>query len=97
MTFTPYFMILDPELMKKILIKDFGKFRNNDFNGLVSLVLMRNWQEIKNVQFQATEKKDPMMYFNPFLSTDDMWKEKRAEIAPSMTQNRVRFTNKTPN
>jgi cytochrome P450 family 28 len=72
MTFTPYYLILDHELLKKILIKDFGTFRNNDFSGL------------------ATEKKDPMMYFNPFLQTDDVWKAKRAEVTPSMTQNRVR-------
>ncbi|KAG5681251.1 hypothetical protein PVAND_010702 [Polypedilum vanderplanki] len=72
MTFTPYYLIMEPDLVKKIFINDFGKFRNNDFNGL------------------ASKKKDPLMYFNPFLLTDELWKEKRAEVTPSMSQNKLK-------
>lgn len=29
--FTPYLLAIDPGLIKQMFIKDFGKFRNNDF------------------------------------------------------------------
>lgn len=32
---TPYYLIIDPEIVKKILITDFKFFRNNDFAALV--------------------------------------------------------------
>lgn len=35
---TPYLLIIDPELVKQILIKDFKHFRNNEFSALVSYV-----------------------------------------------------------
>ncbi|CRK97114.1 CLUMA_CG010454, isoform A [Clunio marinus] len=31
MMFTPYFLIIDPEIVKQVLIKSFKNFRNNDF------------------------------------------------------------------
>lgn len=34
---TPYLLIIDPELAKQIMIKDFKHFRNNEFGSLVSL------------------------------------------------------------
>lgn len=34
---TPYLLIIDPELVKQIMIKDFKSFRNNEFSSLVSL------------------------------------------------------------
>jgi hypothetical protein len=33
---TPYLLIIDPELAKQIMIKDFKAFRNNEFSTLVS-------------------------------------------------------------
>lgn len=33
---TPYLLIIDPELAKQIMIKDFKNFRNNEFSSLVS-------------------------------------------------------------
>lgn len=32
---TPYLLIIDPELAKQIMIKDFKAFRNNEFSTLV--------------------------------------------------------------
>lgn len=34
---TPYLLIIDPELVKQIVIKDFKHFRNNEFSTLVSV------------------------------------------------------------
>lgn len=31
MAFTPYFLIIDPKMIKQILIQKFKYFRNNDF------------------------------------------------------------------
>jgi hypothetical protein len=31
MAFTPYYLIIDPRMMKQILIEKFKYFRNNDF------------------------------------------------------------------
>jgi hypothetical protein len=35
---TPYILLLDPELVKQVLIKDFRSFRNNEFSLLVRIV-----------------------------------------------------------
>jgi cytochrome P450 family 6 len=35
---TPYLLVIDPELVKQVLIKDFKHFRNNEFSLLVSYV-----------------------------------------------------------
>jgi hypothetical protein len=35
---TPYLLILEPELMKQIMITNFRNFRNNEFSTLVSLI-----------------------------------------------------------
>lgn len=35
---TPYLLVIDPELAKQIMIKDFKAFRNNEFCALVSLI-----------------------------------------------------------
>lgn len=32
---TPYLLVIDPELAKQIMIKDFKHFRNNEFGSLV--------------------------------------------------------------
>lgn len=36
---TPYYLIIDPEVVKQVLVKDFKHFRNNEFSGLVSVLL----------------------------------------------------------
>lgn len=33
---TPYYLLISPEVIKKVLVKDFKHFRNNEFSGLVS-------------------------------------------------------------
>lgn len=35
---TPYYLLTSPEVIKKVLVKDFKHFRNNEFSGLVSKV-----------------------------------------------------------
>ena len=33
---TPYYLMISPEVIKQVLVKDFKHFRNNEFSGLVS-------------------------------------------------------------
>ncbi|XP_070494191.1 probable cytochrome P450 28d1 [Chironomus tepperi] len=69
----PYFLVIDPELLKKILITDFKVFRNNDFSKMVS------------------KRRDPILALNPFFMVDDFWKEKRAEVTPALTKNKLKL------
>jgi cytochrome P450 family 6 len=39
---TPYLLVIDPELVKQVLIKDFKHFRNNEFSLLVSFCQSRD-------------------------------------------------------
>ncbi|XP_070494179.1 probable cytochrome P450 28a5 [Chironomus tepperi] len=68
----PRLMILEPELIKDVLVRKFHHFRNNEFSYLIDTEL------------------DPLFAKNPFLLRDDEWKEKRAEITPAFTTNRLK-------
>jgi len=37
---TPYYLLISPEVIKQILVKDFKHFRNNEFSGLVSTLTL---------------------------------------------------------
>ncbi|KAL7036971.1 hypothetical protein ACKWTF_009021 [Chironomus riparius] len=69
----PYFLVIDPEILKKVLITDFKVFRNNDFSKMVS------------------KRRDPILALNPFFMVDDLWNEKRAEMTPAMTKNKLKL------
>lgn len=69
----PYFLVIGPELLKKVLITDFKVFRNNDFSKMIN------------------KRRDKILALNPFFMVDDFWKEKRAEMTPAMTKNKLKF------
>lgn len=52
---TPYLLIIDPELVKQIVIKDFKHFRNNEFSTLVSVdnVIKNKMQGMGTEAFNA--------------------------------------------
>ncbi|CAG9805402.1 unnamed protein product [Chironomus riparius] len=68
----PRLIILEPELIKDVLIRKFHYFRNSEFSDMID-----------------TEQ-DPLFAKNPFFLKDDEWKEKRAEITPAFTVNRMK-------
>jgi cytochrome P450 len=65
-------MVMEPELIKEVLIKSFKNFRDNEFAGLMS------------------QDDDPLFSRNPFFLKGEEWKEKRAEITPAFTANRLK-------
>jgi cytochrome P450 family 28 len=65
-------MVMEPELVKDVLIRKFNVFRNNQFVGMID------------------PKTDPLFAQNPFFLKDDEWKDKRAEITPAFTTNRLK-------
>lgn len=65
-------MVLEPELVKDVLIRKFNIFRNNPFTDMID------------------PKNDPLFAQNPFFLKNDEWKEKRAEITPAFTTNRLK-------
>jgi cytochrome P450 len=64
-------MLLDPEIVKQVLIKNFKNFAKNDFADLID------------------KNSDPLFSRNPFMLYGEEWKEKRGEITPALTMNRV--------
>jgi len=68
----PRLLILEPELIKDVLIRKFNSFRNSEFVDMID-----------------TEQ-DPLFAKNPFFLKDEEWKEKRAEITPAFTVNRLK-------
>lgn len=69
---SPRIFVLEPELCKEILVKNFKNFRDNEFSQMLDI------------------KHDPLLSRNPFLSRGDEWKERRAEISPAFTSNRMK-------
>ncbi|CAG9805403.1 unnamed protein product [Chironomus riparius] len=68
----PRLLILEPELIKDVLVGKFHYFKNNEFADMIDTKL------------------DPLFAKNPFFLKDDEWKEKRAEITPAFTTNRMK-------
>ncbi|CAG9805404.1 unnamed protein product [Chironomus riparius] len=68
----PRLVVLEPELIKDVLIRKFNNFRNSEFVDMIDV------------------KQDPLFAKNPFFLKDEEWKEKRAEITPAFTVNRMK-------
>jgi cytochrome P450 len=89
--FTPYLLATDPELLKQMFIKDFRKFRNNDFtvseNEKFTFLCLQSEMILirENAFYFQVSHKDPIIARNPFWMKDDAWKEKRNEVIPAMT------------
>uniref|UniRef100_A0A240SY17 Cytochrome n=1 Tax=Lutzomyia longipalpis TaxID=7200 RepID=A0A240SY17_LUTLO len=71
-TRSPSILIIDPESVKEVLIKNFRSFADNSFAEFVD------------------KESDPIFARNPFMLTGTEWKEKRAEITPAFTTNRIK-------
>lgn len=71
-TVQPQIMLIEPNLIQKLLISDFRSFHNNEASRWVS-------REV-----------EPISGSNPFILTDDIWKEKRAEIVQGLTVSKVK-------
>ncbi|KAL7036966.1 hypothetical protein ACKWTF_009019 [Chironomus riparius] len=71
-TRVPRLLILEPEVIKDVLIRKFNCFR---YAELVEIV---------------DTKLDPLFAKNPFMLMDEEWKEKRADITPAFTSNRLK-------
>lgn len=69
---TPRVLVLEPQLAKEILVKNFKNFRDNEFSKMFDF------------------KHDPLFSRNPFLSRGDEWKERRTEISPAFSSNRIK-------
>lgn len=69
---SPRVLILEPELVKEILIKNFKSFHENEFSQMF---------DVNN---------DPLFARNPFLSRGEEWKERRNEISPAFSSNRIK-------
>lgn len=69
---SPRVLVLAPELVKEVLVRNFKSFHDNEFSQM----------------FQA--ENDPLFSRNPFLSRGDEWKERRNEISPAFSANRVK-------
>ncbi|ETN65022.1 cytochrome P450 [Anopheles darlingi] len=74
-----YFSIRTPQLM----------VRDPD---LIKEVLCNNFQSFSDNDFSDAidEKSDPLMARNPFTSSGEKWKKRRAEITPAFTNNRIK-------
>jgi cytochrome P450 len=68
----PRLMVLEPELVKDVLIRNFKSFHDSEFGDMMD------------------KDTDPLFARNPFLLKGDEWKEKRAEITPAFTPNRLK-------
>lgn len=69
---SPRVFILDPQMAKDILVKNFKHFRENEFSKMIDTT------------------NDPLFARNPFLSRAEDWKEKRNEISPAFSSNRIK-------
>jgi cytochrome P450 len=69
---SPRVFILDPQMAKDVLVKNFKHFRENEFSKMFE------------------EKDNPLFARNPFLARADSWKEKRTEISPAFSSNRMK-------
>jgi cytochrome P450 len=58
---------------------------------LVKEVLVKNFPSFQENDFAFDETIDPLLAHNPFLVTDDKWRESRALLSPLFTTNKVKY------
>jgi cytochrome P450 len=73
-----YFKILNPGVM----IRD---------PELIKEVLIKNFPSFQENDFAFDEKLDPLLAHNPFLVTDEKWRESRGLLSPLFTTNKVKY------
>ncbi|KAH8352381.1 hypothetical protein KR084_003809 [Drosophila pseudotakahashii] len=87
----PQLLVLCPEYISKIYAGDFRSFHDNERGNSVSRNgLLENSYGIKFVQ-QVDKSVDKILGNNPFVLKGEEWKERRAEITPGLSPNRVRL------
>lgn len=89
----PQLLVTCPEYIYKIYATDFRNFHNNEWEKFVSINRSDRYYppSASHVFFpkQLDKKTDKILGNNPFLLKDDEWKEKRSEITPGLSPNRV--------
>jgi len=65
-------MVLEPEVLKDVMIRKFKHFHDNEFGELID------------------KEQDPLFSRNPFFLKGEEWKDKRAEVTPAFTPNRLK-------
>lgn len=68
----PRLLILEPELIKDVMIRKFNCFRNNEFADSIDV------------------SDDPLFGKNLFFLKDEEWRERRAELMPAFSTNRLK-------
>ncbi|XP_052872306.1 probable cytochrome P450 308a1 [Anopheles cruzii] len=59
---------------------------------LVRDVVTSQFSSFNKNDFHADESLDPLLAFNPFTASGDVWKERRAQMTTVFTPNRIRAT-----
>lgn len=86
----PQLLITCPEYAHKIFVTEFRRFHDNEFSRFVSKEKYRLLSRSNRVLFrQSNDKVDKILANNPFVLLGEKWKERRAEITPGLTANRV--------
>ena len=95
---SPSILLIDPEAIKIVMVKNFKNFHDNAFgkmvfNFLFILLCLDFIHQTVEMQyfldFQTDKDVDPIFGRNPVMLRGEEWKEKRAEITPAFTPNRV--------
>ncbi|KAH8373272.1 hypothetical protein KR200_001012 [Drosophila serrata] len=87
----PQLLVMCPEYIHKIYATDFRSFHDNERGKFVSKVSSFKRHKFKFSSSKQVDKKvDKILGNNPFVLTGDEWKERRAEITPGLSPNRVK-------
>lgn len=96
---SPTILLVDPETVKSVMVKNFKNFHDNTFSRIVRKVQWRFFDcrwflsyrklHFKFLDFQTDKDVDPLFGRNPFMLRGEEWKEKRAEITPAFSPSRV--------
>lgn len=98
---TPHLLVMDPKIIKEILVTDFKTFYINEdvsFVCFVTFYLISSASLSYKISFQIKLQfsyikvdidTDPLYFRNPFAMQGPEWKEKRADITPALTISRV--------
>lgn len=67
----PVLLLIDPELIKDVMMRNFNNFHDNDLSKYID------------------KDKEPVFSQNAIAMTGDAWKEKRMDLSPAFTTNKV--------